>query len=152
MTPHMDVKNIELTLSILKPDITKRNLTGAVNSRIETAGFEIIAQKRHHLTYEQAALFYAEHKERTFFEDLCRYITQAPIVAQVLRGENAILKYRELMGPTNPSSADRKTLRGEFGRSIEENSVHGSDSSEAAHREVPFFFSTVELLPVKKAS
>ena len=139
--------NTELTLSLLKPDITERNLTGAVNSRIETAGFEIIAQKRLHLTYDQAALFYAVHKERAFFDSLCRSMSGGPIVAQVLRGGNAIVKYRQLMGDTNPASADPKTLRGEFGRSVEENSVHGSDSAETATQEIAFFFSTMDLVP-----
>lgn len=136
----------ELTLSLLKPDITERNLTGAVNSRIETSGFQIVAQRRLRLTYDQAALFYAVHKERAFFESLCHSMSKGPIVAQVLRGEDAVVKYRQLMGDTNPASAAPKTLRGEFGRSVEENSVHGSDSSETAAKEIAFFFCTMDLL------
>ncbi len=140
-------QQMECTLSLLKPDVTKRNLTGRVNSRIEEAHFEIIAQKRLHLTLDQAARFYDVHKDRNFFEDLCRSMCCGPIVAQVLRKENAITDYRSLMGATNPSAAQDNTLRKEFGVSIEENSVHGSDSFDTACKEIPFFFSQIELLP-----
>lgn len=134
------------TLSIIKPDITRRNLTGAVNARIENAGLRIIAQKRLHLTLEQAQQFYAVHKERAFFNDLCAFMISGPIVAQVLEGENAIERYRTLMGATNHANADEGTIRRDFAESIEANSVHGSDSAENAITEIAFFFSQIEIV------
>ncbi len=134
------------TLSILKPDVTRRNLTGKVNAKIEEAGFHIIAQKRLHLSKPQAQQFYAVHAERSFFNDLCDFMCAGPIVVQVLEAENAVAQYRELMGATNPANAAPGTIRHEFAESIEANSVHGSDSLENAHLEISFFFSQLELV------
>lgn len=137
---------IEQTLSIIKPDITRRNLTGAVNARIEEAGLTIVAQKKLALTRAQAEAFYQVHCERSFFGELCDFMTSGPVVAQVLRGENAVAKYRAVMGATNPANAEEGTIRKEFAESIEANSVHGSDSLENAAREIAFFFSEIEIV------
>ncbi|MBY0273484.1 MAG: nucleoside-diphosphate kinase [Alphaproteobacteria bacterium] len=137
---------MERTLSILKPDVTRRNLTGAVNEKIEKSGLRIIAQRRLHLSLEEAQRFYAVHKERSFFNDLCTFMTTGPIVAQVLEGENAVEHYRSVMGATNPANADEGTIRREFAESIEANSVHGSDSLENAAIEIAFFFSKLDIV------
>ncbi len=138
--------NKQRTLSILKPDVTRRNLTGKVNSIIEEAGLRIIAQKRLYLTKDQAQQFYAVHAERSFFNDLCDFMCAGPIVVQVLEGDNAVLHYREIMGATNPTNAAPGTIRKEFAESIEANSVHGSDSLENAQIEITFFFSQLEIV------
>ena len=138
---------IEQTLSIIKPDATRRNLTGLINQRFEEAGLEIIAQKRLHLSKSQAEGFYAVHKERAFFTDLVTFMTSGPIIVQILRGENAISLNRDLMGATNPAQADTGTIRKDFAENIEANSVHGSDSPETALDEISFFFSQLEILP-----
>lgn len=137
---------MERTLSILKPDVTRRNLTGAVNEKIEKSGLRIIAQRRLHLSLEEAQKFYAVHKERSFFNDLCAFMITGPIVAQVLEGENAVAHYRNVMGATNPANADEGTIRREFAESIEANSVHGSDSQENAAIEIAFFFSELDIV------
>jgi len=137
---------IQRTLSLIKPDATKRNLTGAINARFEQVGVKIIAQKRLQLTLKHAEAFYKVHCERSFYPDLCKFMASGPIVAQVLEGENAVLKNRELMGATNPANADEGTIRRDFGLSVEENSVHGSDSPENAETEIAFFFSQLELV------
>jgi nucleoside-diphosphate kinase len=134
------------TLSILKPDITRRNLTGAVNAMIEAAGLRIIAQKRVHLTQEQAEGFYAEHKERPFFASLVASMISDPVVLQVLEGDNAVAHHRQIMGATNPANADEGTIRKVFAESIEANSVHGSDSEASAAREVAYFFTDKEIV------
>ncbi len=136
---------IERTFSIIKPDATRRNLTGKINARFEEAGLRIVAQKRVNLTREQAEGFYAVHAERSFFGDLCAYMTSGPVVVQVLEGENAIANHREIMGATNPANADADTIRADFGESVEANSVHGSDSPESAETEIRFFFSDIEI-------
>ncbi len=137
---------VERTLSIVKPDATRRNLTGQINARLEAAGLRIIAQKRLRLTREQAEVFYAVHAERSFFDDLCDFMISGPVVAQVLEGENAIVKNREIMGATNPANAEDGTIRKDFGESVEANSVHGSDSPETAAREIAYFFSDIEIV------
>lgn len=137
---------MQRTLSILKPDVTRRNLTGAVNARIENAGLSIIAQKRLRLTLEQAQQFYAVHRERSFFNDLCAFMSSGPVVAQILEGENAIEHYRTLMGATNYVNAEEGTIRRDFAESIEANSVHGSDSAENAAKEISFFFNELEIV------
>ena len=137
---------IERTLSILKPDVTRRNLTGRINARFEEAGLSIVAQKRMRLTREEAERFYAVHAERSFFDDLCAFMVSGPVVVQVLEGENAVAKNRELMGATNPANAKPGTIRKDYGESIEANSVHGSDTLETAVWEVAFFFSEIEIL------
>ncbi len=137
---------IERTLSILKPDTTRKNLTGKINTRLEDAGLSIVAQKRLLLTREQAEKFYAIHKERPFFDELCEFMCSGPVVVQVLEGENAINCNREVMGATNPENAVEGTIRKDFGESIESNSVHGSDSPETAKDEIPFFFSEMEII------
>lgn len=134
------------TLSIIKPDATKRNLTGAINQRFEEAGLEIVAQKRIQLTRKQAEGFYAEHAERPFFNDLVEFMISGPVVVQVLCGEDAITKNRDIMGATNPANADEGTIRKDFAESIEANSVHGSDSEDSAKREVSYFFAQIEIL------
>src|SRR5947209_9851590 len=126
----------ERTFSILKPDVTRRNLTGAVNARIEAAGLRIIAQKRVHMTKGQAESFYGVHRERPFFGELVSMMTAAPVVVQVLEGENAIQRYRTVMGATNPEKADEGTIRKEFAISMGENSVHGSEAPETAAAEI----------------
>ncbi|MDX7949649.1 nucleoside-diphosphate kinase [Lichenihabitans sp. Uapishka_5] len=137
---------IEQTFSILKPDVTRRNLTGAVNAVIEKSGLRIVAQKRIHMTRPQAEQFYGVHKERPFFGELVEMMTSAPVVVQVLRGENAILKYREIMGATNPEKADAGTIRKDFALSMGENSVHGSDAPETAATEIAQFFAEGEVV------
>lgn len=137
---------MQRTLSILKPDITRRNLTGAVNERIESAGLRIIAQKRLQMTREQAQKFYAIHRERSFFNDLCASMISGPVVVQVLEGEDAIANYRNIMGATNPANAEEGTIRRDFAESIEANSVHGSDSLGNAIIEISFFFSELEIV------
>ena len=132
--------SIEYTFSIIKPDATERNLTGKINSYLETAGLKIVAQKMVQLTEDQAKQFYAEHSERPFFGGLVSYMTSAPVVLQVLKGEGAILKNREIMGATNPADADAGTIRKDFAKDIEANSVHGSDSAESAKKEIELFF------------
>jgi nucleoside-diphosphate kinase len=136
---------IERTLSIIKPDATRRNLTGQINARFEAAGLRIIAQRRMRLTREQAEGFYSVHKSRGFFGDLCKFMTSGPVVVQVLEGENAIARNREIMGATNPANAAPGTIRKDFAESIEANSVHGSDSPETAAREIAFFFAEYEI-------
>jgi len=137
---------IERTFSIIKPDATRRNLTGKINARFEEAGLRIVAQKRLWLTADQAGAFYAVHKARPFFNDLVKFMTSGPIVAQVLEGENAVAKNREIMGATNPANAAPGTIRKDFAESIEANSVHGSDSAENAATEIAFFFSGLEIV------
>ncbi len=136
----------ERTLSIIKPDATRRNLTGAINDRFEKAGLRIVAQKRLLLTRAQAEKFYEIHRERPFFKDLVDFMISGPVVAQVLEGENAVAKNREVMGATNPANAAPGTIRKDFAESIEANSVHGSDSPENAATEVAFFFSGIEII------
>jgi nucleoside-diphosphate kinase len=137
---------VERTLSIIKPDATRRNLTGAINAAIEEAGLRIVAQKRIWLSDGQAEGFYAVHRERPFFRDLVTFMTSGPVVVQVLEGENAVTKYRDVMGATNPANAAEGTIRKRFAESIEANSVHGSDSAENAEREIEFFFSDPEIV------
>jgi len=137
---------VERTLSIIKPDATNRNLTGKINAKFEDAGLRIAAQKRVHLTIVQAGVFYAEHAERPFYGELCEFMASAPVVLQVLEGEGAIAKNREVMGATNPADAAAGTVRAEFAQSVGENSVHGSDSPESAAREIAYFFSGLELV------
>jgi len=135
----------ENTLSIIKPDATKRNLTGLINAKFEKAGLKIIAQKRLKLSRETAEKFYEVHKERPFYKDLVDFMISGPVVVQVLRGENAVNLNRDVMGATNPEDANIGTIRKEFAESIEANSVHGSDSLENANLEVSFFFAGIEL-------
>ncbi len=137
---------VERTLSIIKPDATRRNLTGQINTRFEDAGLRIVAQKRTQLTKAEAEGFYAEHSERPFFGDLVTFMISGPVVLQVLEGEGAIAKNREIMGATNPENADPGTIRKDFAESIEANSVHGSDSPESAAREVSYFFAQTEIV------
>jgi nucleoside-diphosphate kinase len=136
---------VERTFSILKPDVTARNLTGEVNAMIETAGQRIVAQKRVKLTQEQAEGFYAVHRERGFFGDLVKFMTSGPVVVQVLEGDNAVARYREVMGATNPYNAAPNTIRRRYASGIEANSVHGSDSLENAATEIAFFFEDSEI-------
>jgi nucleoside-diphosphate kinase len=137
---------IERTFSIIKPDATRRNLTGQVNARLEAAGLRIVAQKRVRLTRQQAEGFYAVHKARPFFNDLCTFMTSGPVVVQVLEGENAVAKNREVMGATDPAKAAAGTIRKDFAESIEANTVHGSDSPENAAIEIKYFFSDIEIV------
>ena len=137
---------IQRTLSIIKPDATRRDLTGQINQRFEDAGLRIIAQKRIRLSREQAEAFYDVHKTRPFFNDLCTFMISGPIVVQVLEGENAVTENRDIMGATDPQDAREGTIRRDFAESIEANSVHGSDSEKTAELEVAFFFSKIELL------
>lgn len=137
---------LERTFSIIKPDATKRNLTGKINAKFEEAGLRIVAQKRIHLTKAQAGVFYEVHKERPFYDELCEFMASEPIVAQVLEGEGAIAKNREVMGATNPADAAPGTIRAEFAESVGENSVHGSDAPETAAVEIAYFFSGLELV------
>ncbi len=136
----------ERTLSIIKPDATRRNLTGQVNARFEAKGLRIVAQKRLLLSRSQAEQFYAVHKARPFFDSLCKFMTSGPVVVQVLEGDNAVAKNREIMGATDPAKAAAGTIRKDFAESIEANSVHGSDSAENAAAEIAFFFSGLELV------
>ena len=138
---------IERTLSIIKPDATRRNLTGAINERFERNGLRIIAQKRLLLTREMAERFYAVHAQRPFYASLVGFMTSGPVVVQVLEGENAVARNREVMGATDPAKADPGTIRKDFAESIEANSVHGSDSPENGAQEIAFFFSQVEICP-----
>jgi nucleoside-diphosphate kinase len=135
----------ERTLSIIKPDATRRNLTGKVNACLETGGLRIVAQKRLQLTQTQAEAFYAVHKERPFYRDLVTFMTSGPVVVQVLEGENAVMRNRDLMGATDPKKAAAGTIRAEFAENIEANSVHGSDSAENAANEIAFFFAGIEI-------
>ena len=134
------------TFSIIKPDATKRNLTGSINSLIEKNGLRIIAQKRIKMSIEQAEKFYEVHNDKPFFSDLVKYMTSEPVVVQVLYGENAVKKYREVMGATNPNNADEGTIRKLFALNVQENSVHGSDSNENANIEIKFFFDEKEIV------
>ncbi|WDR03575.1 nucleoside-diphosphate kinase [Devosia algicola] len=137
---------LERTFSIIKPDATRRNLTGKIIAKFEDAGLRVIASKRIHMTRAQAEGFYAVHKERPFFGELVEQMIAEPVVVQVLEGENAILKNREIMGATNPANADTGTIRKEFALSIGENSVHGSDAPETAAEEIKFFFNDDEIV------
>ncbi len=137
---------VQRTFSIIKPDATERNITGLVNAKIEEAGLRIVAQKRIQMTTEQASKFYEVHAERPFYGDLVAFMTSGPVVVQVLEGEDAIAKYREVMGATNPSDAAPGTIRAEFAKSIDANSVHGSDAPETAAIEIPQFFSEDEIV------
>jgi nucleoside-diphosphate kinase len=137
---------VERTFSILKPDATRRNLTGAINALIEKAGLRIVAQKRIHMTQAQAESFYGVHKARPFFGSLVAFMTSGPVVVQVLEGENAVAKYRDVMGATNPANAAPGTIRKEFAESIEANSAHGSDSAENAAIEIAYFFAGAEIV------
>jgi nucleoside-diphosphate kinase len=136
----------ERTLSIIKPDATERNLTGQINARFEAAGLRIVAQKRIELTKAQAEAFYAVHKERPFYNYLVAFMTSGPVVVQVLEGEGAIEKNREVMGATDPAKADAGTIRKDFARNIEANSVHGSDAPDTAQQEIAFFFAEIEIV------
>ena len=137
--------SVEQTLSIIKPDAVAKNVTGQINSRFEAAGLQIVAQKMLRLSDELAGGFYAEHKERPFYADLVAFMTSGPVVVQVLEGEGAILKNRELMGATNPAEADAGTIRADFAKSIDANAVHGSDSPGSAAREIAYFFASSDL-------
>ena len=137
---------IERTFSIIKPDATARNLTGAINAMIEGAGLRIIAQRRTRITREQAETFYAVHRERPFFRELVEFMTSGPVVVQVLEGENAIARYREIMGATDPAKAAAGTIRKLHAKSVGENSVHGSDAPETAQQEIAQFFSGNEIV------
>ncbi len=137
---------LERTFSIIKPDATRRNLTGAINAKFEEAGLRIVAQKRIHMSKAQAGKFYEVHAERPFYDELCDFMSSAPVVVQVLEGENAISRNREIMGATNPADAAPGTVRAEFAESVGENSVHGSDAPETAAQEIAYFFSGIELV------
>ena len=137
---------IEKTLSIIKPDAVRRALSGKINARFEEIGLKIVAQKRLRLTKAQAEGFYAVHSERSFFGDLCEFMCSGPIVVQVLEGESAITRNRELMGATNPANAEVGTIRKDFGESVEANSVHGADSPETAASEISYFFSQLDII------
>ena len=137
---------LERTFSIIKPDATRRNLTGAVAARLEEGGLRIVAQKRIHMTREQAEGFYAVHKERPFFNDLVAFMISGPVVVQVLEGENAVARNREIMGATNPADAQEGTIRKDFAESIEANSVHGSDNQDNAAIEIAYFFNADEIV------
>lgn len=136
---------VEQTLSIIKPDAVAKNVTGQINARFEAAGLQIVAQKMLRLSDELAGGFYAEHKERPFYPALVEFMTSGPVVVQVLEGEGAILKNRELMGATNPAEADAGTIRADFAKSIDANAVHGSDSPASAAREIAYFFASSDL-------
>jgi nucleoside-diphosphate kinase len=138
--------SVEKTLSIIKPDATKRNLTGLINTKFEKAGLRIIAQKRLQLTRSMAEKFYEIHKDRPFYNDLVDFMISGPVVVQVLEGDNAVKLNRDVMGATNPDDAEEGTIRKEFAESIEANSVHGSDSLENAQKEISFFFANIELV------
>ena len=137
---------LERTFSIIKPDATRRNLTGKINAKFEEAGLRIVAQKRIHLTKAQAGKFYAVHSERPFFGELTEFMASGPVVVQVLEGEDAVAKNREVMGATNPAEAAEGTIRKAFAKSIGENSVHGSDSAENAEIEMAYFFAGIEIV------
>src|SRR4029078_4925619 len=144
---HEDFMAVERTFSIIKPDATRRNLTGKVNARFEEKGLRIIAQKRIWMSRQQAEAFYGVHKARPFFNDLCTFMTSGPVVVQVLEGEGEIAKNRDIMGATNPANAAAGTIRKDFAESIEANSVHGSDAPETAAQEIAFFFSGLDIAP-----
>ena len=137
---------MQRTFSIIKPDATKRNITGSINKIIEENNLRIIAQKRIHLSSEQAEKFYDVHKEKPFFRDLIEYMTSEPVIVQVIEGDNAITKYREVMGATNPENAEDGTIRKIHALNVQENSVHGSDSEENALKEIDFFFDLKEIV------
>jgi nucleoside-diphosphate kinase len=137
---------MDQTFSIIKPDATKRNITGSINKVIEESGLRIIAQKRIRLTNDQAKNFYSIHKERPFFNDLIEYMTSEPVVVQILSGENCVEKYRTIMGATNPENAEEGTIRKLFALNVQENSVHGSDSEDNAKNEISFFFKAEEIV------
>jgi nucleoside-diphosphate kinase len=137
--------SLERTLSIIKPDAVAKNAVGAIISRFESKGLSVVAGKIVHLSQAQAEGFYAEHKHRPFFKDLVNFMTSGPVFVQVLQGENAVLKNREIMGATDPKKADAGTIRADFAETIDENAVHGSDSLESAKREIGYFFSEIEL-------
>ncbi|APX25090.1 nucleoside diphosphate kinase [Salipiger profundus] len=137
---------VERTLSIIKPDATRRNLTGKINAKFEEAGLRIVAQKRIQLTKAQAGEFYKVHAERPFYDELCEFMASEPVVVQVLEGEGAIAKNREVMGATNPADAAEGTIRAEFAESVGENSVHGSDAPETAAEEIAFYFAGLEIV------
>ncbi|MBL8599312.1 MAG: nucleoside-diphosphate kinase [Devosia sp.] len=137
---------LERTFSIIKPDATRRNITGKIIAKIEDAGLRVVASKRIHMTREQAQGFYAVHKDRPFYGELVEQMIASPVVVQVLEGENAILKYRETMGATNPANAAPGTIRKDFALSVGENSVHGSDAPETAAQEIKFFFTDAEIV------
>ncbi|HHY48172.1 MAG TPA: nucleoside-diphosphate kinase [Alphaproteobacteria bacterium] len=137
---------IERTFSIIKPDATKRNITGKIIAKLEEAGLRVVAQKRIRMSRAQAEGFYAVHKDRPFFGELVEFMTSGPVVVQVLEGENAVIKYREVMGATNPENAAPGTIRKEFALSVGENSVHGSDAPETAAEEIRFFFTDEEIV------
>jgi len=136
----------ERTLSIIKPDATRRNLTGKINAKFEDAGLRIIAQKRIHLSKDQVGHFYAVHKDRPFYDELCEFMASAPVVVQVLEGDSAIAKNREVMGATDPAEAAEGTIRKDFALSKGENSVHGSDAPDTAAEEIAFFFAQLEIV------
>jgi len=138
---------LERTISIIKPDAVGKNVIGKIYSRFEEAGLKIVAAKMMHLSQAQAEGFYAVHKERPFFNDLVSFMTSGPVMIQVLEGENAVVKNRDLMGATNPAEAEAGTIRADFAETIDENAVHGSDSLENAAIEIAYFFSTLELCP-----
>ena len=138
---------IERTLSIIKPDAVAKNVIGQIYSRFEGAGLQIVAAKMKHLSKAEAEGFYAEHKERGFFADLVAFMTSGPVIIQVLEGEGAVLKHRDIMGATNPKNAAAGTIRADFAASIDENAVHGSDSETSAAREIAYFFSAIEVAP-----
>src|SRR3989338_11327894 len=138
--------SVQRTFSIIKPDATRRNLTGAINARFEEKGLRIVAQKRIWMSEAQAGKFYEVHKERPFYNDLVKFMTSGPVVVQVLEGENAVLANREIMGATNPANADAGTIRKDFAESIEANSVHGSDAPETAAEEIKYFFKDEEIV------
>ena len=137
---------LERTFSIIKPDATRRNLTGAINERLERAGLRIVAQRRIRMSREQAEDFYGVHRERPFFGTLVQFMTSGPVVVQVLESENAVAKYREVMGATDPAKSGAGTIRKDFAESIEANSVHGSDSADNAKTEIAFFFRPEEIV------
>jgi nucleoside-diphosphate kinase len=146
INPKDDLMAIERTFSIIKPDATARNLTGAINTMIEKAGLRIVAQKRIKMTREQAETFYAIHRERPFFGELVQFMTSGPVVVQVLEGENAVAAYRDIMGATDPAKAAPGTIRKSYAQSIGENSVHGSDAAETAVKEIAQFFAGNEIV------
>ena len=137
---------LERTFSIIKPDATRRNLTGKINAKFEDAGLRVVAQKRLHMTKAQAGKFYEVHSERPFYDELCEFMSSEPVIVQVLEGENAIQRNREIMGATNPEEADDGTIRKKFALSLEKNSVHGSDSPENAEIEINHFFDEADII------
>ena len=144
--PRRDQASVERTLSIIKPDATQANVTGSIVARLEAAGLRVVAQRRLQLTRAAAEGFYAEHQERPFFQSLCDFMTSGPVVVQVLEGEDAIVRNRQVMGATDPGDADPGTIRKDFGSSIEQNAIHGSDSPASAAREIAYFFSALDIV------